>query len=176
MDGDLLRWIGTVFGESHDNYEKLASAIAESPDRIGRAYRDLLGGCAVDLVSLLKPVAEISPDDPPGRVVVTDIPFISMCAHHFLPFFGVATAAYEPEYVIVGIGKIPRLVDALARRFQLQELLTRQIAVELHARARARGAWAEISARHLCMCYRGPTAIGATTVTSYGCGSMSGGR
>jgi len=99
-------------------------------------------------------------------VALTDIPFYSICAHHFLPFFGVAHVAYVPKDCLVGLSKIPRVVDFYARRPQLQEDLTEQIAALLEARLAPAGLIVSVEARHLCMEMRGVSRPGVTTTTS----------
>ncbi|MEU8799796.1 GTP cyclohydrolase I [Spirillospora sp. NPDC048819] len=170
----LLSWFGEVFGRESDDHAILADGIKEDPERISRAYRDLLSGGSTDPLTLLKPVKQLAEGESHGLVQVGDIPFVSMCAHHFLPFFGTATVAYHPRSVIIGIGKIPRMVDCLARRFQLQETLTELIVDTLFRGADAEGAWARLSAQHLCMSHRGPTAVTAVTTTSHGLGVLAG--
>ncbi|GAA1862749.1 hypothetical protein GCM10009736_32370 [Actinomadura bangladeshensis] len=174
MDHMLLSWFGEVFGSESEDYRALADGIKENPERISRAYQDLLSGARTDPLTLLKPVRDLEAGEVHGLVQVGDIPFVSMCAHHFLPFFGTATVAYRPGTRIIGIGKIPRMVDCLARRFQLQETLTELIAGTLFRGADAEGAWARLNAQHLCMSHRGPTAITAMTTTSHGVGVLAG--
>ncbi|WP_049563837.1 GTP cyclohydrolase I [Nonomuraea sp. SBT364] len=174
MDEILLDWCGKVLGPSSPGYAVLSRSIEENPSRIGNAYRDLLAGEQIEPLSLLKPVVRIEDGETHGLVEVKDIPFVSMCSHHFLPFFGTAAVAYLPGNTIIGLGKIPRLVDCLARRFQLQEILTKQIADLLMAGAGAQGTWASLTAQHLCMSHRGPGAVTSSTTTSYGVGVLAG--
>ncbi len=136
---------------------------AECEPRIRRAYKELLAGYASDPASVLKTTRTLSEDEPRGWVEVSDITFFSICAHHFLPFFGHAHVAYLPGDKILGLGKLPRIVDVLARRFMIQEDLSVQIAETLMGAGGARGARVVTEARHLCMCGRGPSQPGATT-------------
>jgi GTP cyclohydrolase I len=99
-------------------------------------------------------------------VMEKDIPFYSMCAHHFVPFYGHAHAAYIPNERIVGLSKIPRIVEFYARRPQLQERLTEQIAGFLFEKLAPQGVMVVIEARHLCVEMRGVKKPGASTVTS----------
>ena len=99
-----------------------------SDDRIARAYRELLAGYEIDTSAILKTTRMLRPGEHPGLVNVRDIGYHSICAHHFLPFFGSVDLAYEPGDRILGLGKLPRLVDAYARRFQIQEDLVRDVA------------------------------------------------
>jgi GTP cyclohydrolase IA len=144
-----------------------------SDERIARAYRELLAGYAVDPSTILKTTRMLEPDERPGLVEVNEIPFYSLCAHHFLPFFGELDLAYVPGDRILGLGKLPRLVDALARRFQIQEDLVREVAQAMMEHGRARGVRARARARHLCMCSRGPSSQTAITHTEFALGSLA---
>jgi len=99
-------------------------------------------------------------------VAVTDIRFHSLCAHHFLPFFGIAHVAYLPKDRVVGLSKLARVVEHYARRPQVQERLTEQVIDLLERRLRPAGAMVVVQARHLCMEMRGVGKAGATTRTS----------
>jgi GTP cyclohydrolase I len=101
-----------------------------------------------------------------GLVLVRDIAFTSLCEHHLLPFSGVAHIGYLPDEQIVGLSKLARTVDTFARRLQVQERLTQQIADWLHARLRPRGLGVVLEAEHQCMSLRGARASGSRTVTS----------
>jgi len=142
-------------------------------DRIARAYQELLAGYEVDPGTVLKTTRLLAPDERPGRVDVRDIGFHSLCAHHFLPFFGTVDVAYEPGDRILGLGKIPRLVDAYARRFQIQEDLVRQVAHAMVEFGKARGVLVRAQARHLCMCSRGPSNPSSVTHTEFALGTMA---
>ena len=144
-----------------------------SDERIARAYQELLSGYEVDPATLLKTTRMLEPDERPGRVDVRDIGFHSLCAHHFLPFFGTVDVAYEPGDRILGLGKIPRLVDAYARRFQIQEDLVRQVAHAMVEFGNARGVLVRAQARHLCMCSRGPSNPSSVTHTEFALGTMA---
>lgn len=174
MDRQLLQWIAEVFGPDSPAHEDLASAVVSSDDRISKAYAQLLDGYSRNPFDELTPVVEVDPQERHGVVLVRDIHFVSMCSHHFLPFFGVADVAYEPRTTIVGLGKIPRVVNTLARRFQLQELLTRSIVETLMQGANAAGAWAHLKAQHLCISHRGPSSPDASTDTIFSVGALKG--
>ena len=145
----------------------------ECEPRIRRAYRDLLSGYEVDPASVLKTTRMLDDSEARGVVTVSDITFFSICAHHFLPFYGHATLSYLPGRRILGLGKLPRLVDALARRFMIQEDLTAQLAEVLMQAGEARGARVVTDARHLCMCSRGPSQPGASTRVEVGLGELA---
>jgi GTP cyclohydrolase I len=144
-----------------------------SDARIARAFKELLAGYEIEPSTILKTTRMLEPDERPGRVEVKDIAFHSLCAHHFLPFFGQVDLAYEPGDRILGLGKLPRLVDALARRFQIQEDLVREIAHEVMDSGHARGVRVRSRAQHLCMCSRGPSSQTSLTYTEFTLGSMA---
>jgi GTP cyclohydrolase I len=145
---------------AHVTGDPRATAWFEEPgaeERIVRAYRELLAGYDVEPASVLRTTRPVGKGEVVGVVEVSEIAFFSMCAHHFLPFFGTASVSYLPGARILGLGKLPRLVDAIARRFQIQEDLTRDIARTLVEDGGA--VWAKVvtDAAHLCMCSRGPS-------------------
>ncbi|MBW2270837.1 MAG: GTP cyclohydrolase I [Deltaproteobacteria bacterium] len=142
-------------------------------DRIARAFKQLLSGYEIEPRSILKTTRMLEADERPGMVEVTDIPFHSLCAHHFLPFFGHVDVRYEPGDRILGLGKLPRLVDAFARRFQIQEDLVREVAREMMESGHARGVRVRSRAQHLCMCSRGPASQGAISHTEFSLGSLA---
>jgi GTP cyclohydrolase I len=138
--------------------------LRDTPRRIADMYEELLSGLRLDPLEFLRVGFE---EDHHEMIVVKDIPFYSLCEHHLLPFHGVAHVGYIPNGRIVGISKIARLVEALARRPQVQERLTSQIADLLcEGGLRARGAGVVIDAEHLCMTIRGVKKPGSRIVTS----------
>jgi len=144
-----------------------------SDERISRAFRELLSGYGIDPGKILKTTRMLGPDERPGIVDVREIGFHSICAHHFLPFFGHVDLAYVPGDRILGLGKLPRLVDAYARRFQIQEDLVRDIAHTMMDHGHARGVRVRARAQHLCMCSRGPSSASSLTHTEYSLGSLA---
>ena len=132
--------------------------------RVARAYGEMFAG----LREGSEPALRTFPNTKGyGRMVsLLDIPFYSLCAHHFLPFFGTAHVAYVPEERIVGLSKLARVVEYFARRPQVQEQLTEQVAGFLEDRLRPAGAMVVVRARHLCMEMRGVSKPGAATTTS----------
>ena len=112
-------------------------------------------------------------EDYSGVVTIKDIAFYSYCEHHFAPFFGTADVSYEPREIITGLGKIVRLVhDVHARRLHIQELMTRDIALDIMRVLDAKGARVTTRAKHLCMCSRGPSDHNAITEVTYGAGTL----
>lgn len=135
----------------------------DMPDRFVKAMGEMLDGYGADIDKLLKtfPI-----DGDHGVVHVRDVPFASLCEHHALPFFGTVGVAYIPKDKIVGLSKIPRLVRALSRRYQVQERLGKQIGDALWDRLDAVGVAVMIRGRHTCMQARGVESTGEM-VTSY---------
>lgn len=138
--------------------------VADTPARVARAYREWFAGYAVDPGRLL----ERTFDEAEGyddTILLRDIPLVSTCEHHLAPIVGKAHVAYRPTTRVVGISKLSRLVEAYARRLQLQERLTRQIATTLFEATGARGAAVVIEASHGCMSSRGVNQHGVSMVT-----------
>jgi GTP cyclohydrolase I len=161
----LAAWVSGVVG--HHAMDKV---LLESESRIRRAYRELLSGYEMEPGKILNEVERV--ESYSGLVVERGIHFTSFCGHHFLPFHGTIDVAYEPGNVITGLGKIPRLVQAFARRLQLQEFLVRDIALQIANSLKAKGVYVEARALHLCIHARGPSAPGAETVCSFGTGTL----
>ena len=137
--------------------------LRETPRRIADAFDEIFGGLRIDPTKLLKIGFEEAHDE---MVVLRDIPFFSMCEHHFLPFHGVAHVSYIPNGRVVGISKIARLVDAIARRPQLQERLTCDVADTIMTAIEPQGVAVAFEAEHLCMTMRGIKKPGSRMVTS----------
>ena len=171
-DGKLLEWIETVTAGWPEASHDLASTLTDNPGRISRAFRSLLAGYSAKPEEVLKITMETPRDGHHGLVSSDKIPFLSFCAHHFLPFFGWVDIVYEPGAYIIGIGKMPRLVNCRAKRFQLQELLVKQIAEDMMQHAKARGVYVRSAAHHMCVCYRGPDFASVKNVTTYALGTL----
>ncbi|MDQ7819679.1 MAG: GTP cyclohydrolase I FolE [Armatimonadota bacterium] len=139
--------------------------LRETPRRIAEMYEELFSGLTEDPRELLD--TWFDDEDHHEMVIVRDIPFYSMCEHHFLPFHGVAHVGYIPQGRILGVSKVARLVEILARRPQVQERLTSQIADFLcQGGLNALGSGVVIEAEHLCMTARGVRKPGSKVVTS----------
>ncbi len=135
-----------------------------TPERAADSLTYLTGGYGADLEGLLgDALFEQQYDE---MVLVKNVQFYSLCEHHLLPFFGAAHVAYLPRGKVLGLSKVPRLVDVFARRLQLQERMTREIAEALLQLTEAKGVAVVIEARHLCMEMRGVEKVGGQTVTS----------
>lgn len=137
--------------------------LIETPDRIARMYHELAAGYEDDPAVHLSKMFHAGSSD---MVVEKDITFYSFCEHHMLPFFGKAAVAYVPDGEVVGLSKIARTVEVYARRFQLQERLTSQIADAFMKELKPKGVMVLIEAEHMCMSMRGIKKPGAKTVTS----------
>lgn len=148
--------------EGVDSYRQ---GLEETPHRVAKAFETWFGGYAEDPASILK-VFEDGAERCDQMVAVVDIPFYSHCEHHMAPIFGTVTVAYIPEGRIVGLSKLSRLVDCFARRLQVQERLTNQIADALVEHLGAKGVGVRVRARHLCMESRGVKQQGHHTVTT----------
>lgn len=139
--------------------------LAETPDRVEKAWREWTAGYRMDPAAVLK-TFEDGAQGCDEMVVVRDIPVYSHCEHHLASIFGTATVAYLPDQRIVGLSKLPRLVDVFAKRLQVQERMTNQIADALMEHLKPRGCGVVITARHMCMESRGIRQAGTSTVTS----------
>jgi GTP cyclohydrolase I len=138
--------------------------LKDTPARIAEMYAEVFAGLRRDPKELLKVAFE--DEEHEEMVVLKDIPFYSMCEHHFLPFHGLAHVGYIPKRRLVGISKLARVVETLARRPQLQERLTGQIADTIMEGLVAQGVGVVIEAEHLCMTMRGVRKPGSLLVTS----------
>ena len=137
--------------------------LERTPERVARMYRELLSGYHMDAQVVLS--GALFPSEYDGIVVVRDIEFHSLCEHHLLPFFGRAHVAYLPDKQVVGLSKIPRIVDMFAHRLQLQEQMTQQIAECLQDVLQPRGVAVTVEGVHTCMLIRGVEKTGARMVT-----------
>ncbi len=137
--------------------------LRETPERVARMYEELCGGMEQ---SAAEQLAKRFPVENSEIVLEKDIPFYSLCEHHLLPFFGKAHIAYIPDKEVVGISKLARTVEVFARRLQLQEQLTTQIADAVMEELKPKGVMVLLEAEHLCMTMRGVKKPGSKTVTT----------
>ena len=156
-----------------DNYKKIITELGENPDREGvlktperaaKAMQFLTQGYELDAEKILKKA--MFKEDYDEMVVVKNIELYSLCEHHMLPFFGKAHIAYIPNGHIVGLSKLPRVVDVFARRLQVQERLTHDILECLNKTLQPQGVAVVIEAQHMCMMMRGVQKQNALTITS----------
>lgn len=137
--------------------------LRNTPQRVADMYEEIFSGLAHDPASILSVGFEENHQE---MVIVKDIPFYSMCEHHLLPFHGKVHIGYIPSGRVVGISKLARLVEAMARRPQLQERLTAQVADAIMEHVKPQGVGVVIEAEHLCMTMRGVRKPGSIVVTS----------
>ena len=135
-----------------------------TPERVAKAYQFLTQGYGMDPEAILKKA--LFAEDYSEMILVKDIEIYSLCEHHMLPFFGKAHVAYIPNGHIVGLSKIPRVVDVFARRLQVQERLTLQVRDAIQSVLQPKGVAVVIEAAHLCMMMRGAEKQNSTTTTS----------
>jgi len=155
---EAVRRIIEAIGEDPER-----EGLRDTPRRIAESYAELFAGVHQDPRDVLSAFFEESHRE---MVILRDIPFYSLCEHHFLPFHGRAHVGYVPEGRVVGASKIARVVDVLARRPQMQERLTGQIADAISEALAPDGVAVIIEAEHLCMTMRGVQKPGTTLVTS----------
>lgn len=140
------------------------NGLLKTPERMAKALAFMTQGYQRDIDHLLN--GALFPIEYDEMVIVKDIDFFSMCEHHMLPFFGKVHVGYLPNKKVVGLSKIPRIVDTFARRLQVQERLTVQIAETLQSKLNANGVGVVVEARHLCMMMRGVEKQNTVAVSS----------
>jgi GTP cyclohydrolase IA len=155
-----VREILAAVGEDPDR-----DGLRNTPARVARLYEEVLAGIRENGDEHLQVTFDAAHDE---MIMVRDIPFQSLCEHHMIPFIGRAHVAYIPNHDgrITGLSKLARLVDAFAKRLQVQERLTTQVADEIERTLKPRGVLVVMEAEHLCMSMRGVRKPGSTTVTS----------
>jgi GTP cyclohydrolase I len=147
--------------------------LSATPARVASAYEDFFAGIGVDPLSHLTDTVELDADDLSELVLLRDIEFRSICEHHLLPFVGVAHVAYVPDKRVVGLGKLPRVIETLASRPQLQERLTEEIAEAIEGGLAAKGVLVVLDAVHGCVSARGARQARSSTVTMATRGSLT---
>jgi len=140
------------------------NGLVNTPERVAKALAFMTQGYQRNIDHLLN--GALFPIEYDEMVIVKDIDFFSLCEHHLLPFFGKVHVGYLPNKKVVGLSKIPRVVDTFARRLQVQERLTTQIAETLESKLNANGVGVVVEARHLCMMMRGVEKQNTVAVTS----------
>ena len=156
---ELVREMIVRLGENADR-----EGLARTPERVHKAFEHLTRGYKQDPEKLLKDALFTVTYD--QMVIVKDIEMFSLCEHHLLPFFGKVHVAYIPKGKVIGLSKIPRLIDAFSRRLQIQERMTTQIAEAIQQAIEPQGVGVVIEARHLCMMMRGVEKQHSSAVTS----------
>jgi GTP cyclohydrolase IA len=156
---DLMREMLIRLGENPDR-----EGLVRTPERVHKAYDFLTKGYAEDPEAMLKKALfTVTYDE---MVIVKDVEMFSLCEHHMLPFFGKVHVAYIPNGKVIGLSKIPRLIEIFSRRLQIQERLTTQIAETIQKTIEPQGVGVVIEARHLCMMMRGVEKQHSSAVTS----------
>ncbi len=162
---DLIRNLLLNLGEDPDR-----EGLLRTPGRVARAYEELTQGMRTSVAEV---VGEgVFHEDCSEMVLVKDIEFYSLCEHHLLPFYGRVHVAYIPDGKIVGLSKLARIVDVFARRFQVQERMTAQIAESIQEVLAPKGVGVVADAAHLCMMMRGVQKQNSSTLTSCLLGSF----
>ncbi|MBI5822613.1 MAG: GTP cyclohydrolase I FolE [Chloroflexi bacterium] len=162
---NAVRAMLAAFGEDPQR-----EGLVNTPKRIARMYPELLSGYRVDPAKLVNgALFKVDYDD---MVIVRDIEYFSLCEHHMLPFMGRAHVAYIPSGQVIGLSKIPRIVDMFARRLQVQERMTRQIADFIHGLLKPQGVAVVVEGLHLCAMMRGVKKHDARMTTSSMLGSF----
>jgi GTP cyclohydrolase I len=156
---ETIRRLLTEIGENPER-----EGLRETPRRVEQSLRFLTSGYTTDLDEVLN--GALFTVEYNEMVIVRDIDFYSLCEHHILPFFGKCHVAYIPDGKVIGLSKLPRLVDVFARRLQVQERLTSQIAETIEAKIGPLGVAVVMEATHLCMAMRGVEKQNSVTVTS----------
>jgi GTP cyclohydrolase IA len=156
---DLIRKLLAELGEDPDR-----EGLSDTPRRVETSLKFLTSGYDADVDKVLNNA--LFTVDYSEMVIVKDIDFFSMCEHHLLPFFGKCHVAYIPNDKVIGLSKIPRLVDVFSRRLQVQERLTNQIAQTIEAKIKPLGVAVVMEATHLCMAMRGVEKQRSFAVTS----------
>ena len=156
---ETIRQLLTELGENPDR-----EGLRDTPRRVAHSMRFLTSGYTTDVDAVLnQALFSVEYNE---MVIVRDIDFYSLCEHHLLPFFGKCHVAYIPNGRVIGLSKIPRLVDVFARRLQVQERLTSQIAETIESKIHPLGVAVVMEATHLCMAMRGVAKQNSVTVTS----------
>jgi len=161
-DGSVESAVRDILREIGEDPER--QGLQGTPGRVHRMYAELTAGYHVDPIRLLN--GAIFDVDYSEMVVVKEIPFYSLCEHHLLPFFGNAAVAYIPDGRVIGLSKIPRVVEMYARRLQVQERLTQQVADFLMQHLAPKGVGVVLEATHLCAVMRGVRKPGTIMTTS----------
>jgi GTP cyclohydrolase IA len=156
---DLIHEILVRLGEDPNR-----EGLQQTPERVRKAMQFLTRGYAEDPEALLKGALFTEPYD--EMVIVKDVEMFSLCEHHMLPFFGKVHVAYIPNGKVIGLSKVPRLIEVFSRRLQIQERLTTQIAETIQKVIEPQGVGVVIEARHLCMMMRGVEKQHSAAVTS----------
>ena len=159
---EIQKAISSILQAVGENPER--EGLKRTPERVGRMYAELLSGYTADPIAIVNDaIFDVKYDE---MVIVRDVEFYSLCEHHLLPFMGRVHVAYIPDGKVLGLSKIPRIVDIFARRLQVQERMTRQIADMIRDLLHPQGVGVVVEALHLCMMMRGVQKHNARMTTS----------
>lgn len=161
MDKDKIKAAITMLLEAIGE-DPNREGLLETPERISRMYEEICGGMTEDPAEVLEKTFSVDSNE---MVLEKDIHFYSMCEHHMLPFFGNIHIAYIPDGKVVGISKLARTVEVYARRLQIQEQMTNQVAEAIMENLKPKGVMVLAEAEHMCMTMRGVKKPGTKTVT-----------
>jgi GTP cyclohydrolase IA len=151
--------------------EEIREKLKNSEQRIRKSFDELFSGYELKATDILNDVVHV--ENFTGVIEMKNIQFYSMCEHHFAPFFGSIDIYYQPKTIITGLGKLVRLAkDVHGRRLQIQETMTRDICIDIMNILEAKGCFVRSTAKHLCICSRGPKDDLAETVVTYGMGTL----
>lgn len=159
---NISRAFSSVLESLGENLDR--PGLIETPDRAAQAFVDLTSGSRITPSDIMN--GAVFPSESMGMVVQRGIEFYSLCEHHLLPFFGRMHVAYMPNQKIIGLSKVGRIVDIFAKRLQVQEALTHQVAHAINDLVKPHGVAIMVEASHLCMMMRGIKKQGSTTLTS----------
>jgi GTP cyclohydrolase IA len=156
---DAIEQLLVLFGEDPSR-----EGLTKTPERVAKMFSFLTKGYSQDVDEVLNgALFQIKYDE---MVIIKDIDFFSLCEHHLVPFFGKCHIAYLPDKVVIGLSKLPRIVEVFSRRLQVQERLTQQIADTIQEKIKPQGVAVVMEAQHLCMMMRGVEKQNATAITS----------
>jgi GTP cyclohydrolase I len=163
--------------DSLKDYEKLSfdsysEVINNTPERIFKSYKEIFSGYNISSSEVLEKQFEKPNESQESFIAMHNIEFYSMCEHHMLPFFGTVSIGYIANEKIVGLSKLPRVVDVFAKRLQLQERLTSQIGMSIEDNLKPKGVIVSITAQHFCVMMRGVSKANSTTTTMYCSGDL----
>lgn len=174
LDISLLNWLSHFLPEQE--LKDFEETIKSKPSRITDAYKEIFSSYTITSPSeLISITVDLTKEKTSydGLISGIEIPFLSFCKHHFLPFFGFVDVVYEPNDYIIGIGKLSRLVDYRTKRFNIQEYIAKEICEDLLNYAHAKGAYTRVTATHTCLCYRGPKKYNSVNIVDYKIGTCS---
>ncbi|MGD0877064.1 MAG: GTP cyclohydrolase I FolE [Anaerolineales bacterium] len=159
---EIQKAVSTILKAIGENPER--EGLQRTPERVARMYAELLSGYKADPIAVVnEAIFEVKYDE---MVIIRDVEFYSLCEHHLLPFMGRVHVAYIPDGKVLGLSKIPRIVDIFARRLQVQERMTRQIADLIRDLLHPQGVGVVVEGVHLCMMMRGVQKHNARMTTS----------